>query len=167
MGDRPNPAAAAPDVSLELFSQPRFLAAVRALVSTVAQRLGFNEMQCSQISLAVDEALCNVITHGYGRQPHGRMWLRLWSLGDGAGQAEGVRIVIEDECPQVDPAAIRPRDLADIRPGGLGVHIIREIMDQVTYERRERHGMRLTMVKHLRSADARRTDATSQQKVES
>ena len=43
-----------PEVMLRMFSQPRFLAAVRALVGTMAQGLGFNEMQCGQISLAVD-----------------------------------------------------------------------------------------------------------------
>ena len=62
---------AEPEVQLRMFSQPRFLAAVRALVGTMAQRLGFKEMQCGQISLAVDEALCNVITHGYERKPDG------------------------------------------------------------------------------------------------
>ena len=46
-----------PEVQVQMLSQPRFLAAVRALVGTMAQRLGFNEMQCGQISLAVDEAL--------------------------------------------------------------------------------------------------------------
>ena len=118
-----------PEVKLQMFSQPRFLAAVRALVSTMAQRLGFNEMQCGQISLAVDEALCNVITHGYERQPDGRLWVKFWSLNDTPG---GLKIVIEDLASQVDPTKIQPRNLDDIRPGGLGVHIIREVMDEVS-----------------------------------
>ena len=49
---------------------------------------------------------------------------------------------------QVDPESIQPRDLDDIRPGGLGVHIIREVMDEVAYEKRQGPGMRLTMIKH-------------------
>ncbi len=155
------------DLQLELYSQPRFLAAIRALVGTIAQRLGFNEMQCGQISLAVDEALCNVITHGYGRRDDGRIWLRFWPL-DGATQ--GVKIVIEDECPQVDPEVIQPRDLEDIRPGGLGVHIIREVMDEVVYERREQSGMRLTMIKNLQpvgDGEPSSSGQASQERVES
>ncbi len=137
-----------PEVQLRMFSQPRFLAAVRALVGTMAQRLGFTEMQCGQISLAVDEALCNVITHGYERRPDGQLWINLWAL---EGEPTGLKIVIEDLATQVDPDDIQPRDLDDIRPGGLGVHIIREVMDEVNWERRSPKGMRLTMIKRLQS----------------
>ena len=59
--------------------------------------------------------------------------------------------MIEDLASQVDPADIQSRDLDDIRPGGLGVHIIREVMDEVTWERRSPKGMRLTMIKRLQS----------------
>ncbi len=142
-------ASAEPGVRLEMLSQPRFLAAARALVGSVAQRLGFNEMQCGQISLAVDEAVCNVITHGYGRRPDGRLWINLWPLET---NRPGLKVVIEDLARQVDPSVIQPRDLDDIRPGGLGVHIIREVMDEVTYERRPDRGMRLTMIKLLNPA---------------
>ncbi len=142
--------AADAHLRLEMFSQPRFLAGVRALVGCVAQRLGFNEIQCGQISLAVDEALCNVITHGYDRQPDGRVWVNIFALDEGPA---GLKVVIEDLARQVDPADIKPRDLDDIRPGGLGVHIIRQVMDDVRYERRDGpRGMRLTMVKNLRPA---------------
>ncbi len=68
----------------------------------------------------------------------------------------GIEIVIEDDAMQVDPDTIRSRDLDDIRPGGLGVHIIREIMDEVSYARRDRRGMRLTLVKHLHPVAAAR-----------
>ncbi len=155
-----------PDVRLRMFSQPRFLAAVRALVGTMAQRLGFNEMQCGQVSLAVDEALCNVITHGYERRPDGQLWINLWAL---EGESTGLKIVIEDLATQVDPADIQPRDLDDIRPGGLGVHIIREVMDEVSWERRSPKGMRLTMIKRLQSAvDSRQSDSptSKEQRVE-
>jgi anti-sigma regulatory factor (Ser/Thr protein kinase) len=155
-----------PILRLQMFSQPRFLAAVRALIASVCDRLGFNSMQCGQISLAVDEALCNVITHGYERRSDGPVWINLWS--DDAEPAR-IKIVIEDLANQVDPDSIQPRDLDDIRPGGLGVHIIREVMDEVRYERRSDRGMRLTMTKHLRPAEAARSSApepSGRQRVE-
>ncbi len=140
-----------PSVRLEIASQPSLLAAARALVSTIAQRCGFNEIQCGQISLAVDEALCNIIKHGYDCREDGRIWI---SLSKCQPQSPGIEIVIEDDAQQVDPDGIRSRDLDDIRPGGLGVHIIREIMDEVSYARRDSQGMRLTLVKRLRPKTA-------------
>lgn len=134
-----------PDVRLEMLSQARFLAAARALANSIAQRTGFNEVQCGQISLAVDEALCNIINHGYEKNGDGRIWVNIWATEDDPPQ---LRVVIEDRAKQVEPDTIRSRDLDDIRPGGLGVYIIREVMDEVRYEKREGGGMRLTMVKH-------------------
>jgi anti-sigma regulatory factor (Ser/Thr protein kinase) len=145
-----------PDLRLEMLSQPRLLAAARALVGNLAQRLGFSEIQSGQISLAVDEALCNIINHGYDRQPDGHIWLSLWDV---TTDRPGVKVVIEDRARQVDPSVIRSRDLDDIRPGGLGVYIIREIMDEVIYEHRQNGGMRLTLVKH--ATDARPDDETA------
>ncbi len=136
-----------PDLDLQLFSQARLLASARALTSSFAARIGFDEVQCGQISLAVDEALCNVINHGYARDDCGRIRVAIWELRD--NPAGGMLIVVEDRARQVDPETIRPRDLDDIRPGGLGVHIIREIMDHVEYTKRDGGGMRLSMTKHV------------------
>ena len=138
----------APHVSVELLSQPRYLSGARDLVAAVAKRFGFDDTSCGQIALAVDEALCNVIRHGYDRRSDGRIWLRLWPEDERGGEPRGIRIVIEDEAAQVDPEAIKSRDLEDIRPGGLGVYIIRQVMHEVRYEKRAEGGMRLTLVKH-------------------
>ncbi len=141
-----------PDLRLELVSNPAYLCGARELVHQVAKRCGFAEVQASQVALATDEALINVMRHGYEKREDGRIWLEITPLS-GEGGVGGVMIVIEDEARQVDPAEIKGRELEDIKPGGLGVHIIREIMDEVKYERREGVGMRLTMVK--RASDTR------------
>ena len=137
-----------PELRLELVSKPAYLCGVRELIGGVAQQFGFVGPQAHRIVLAVDEALANVIVHGYQRREDGSIRVDIFRVGDHAATA-GIRIVIEDDGRTVDPATIRSRELADIRPGGLGVHIIREIMDQVTYEPRPSGGMRLTLVKHL------------------
>lgn len=136
-----------PDVQLEMFSQPRFLSGARAMVAAISQRLGFNEIESGQISLAVDEALCNVIKHGYGQRHDGRIWISLWALGTDPPEIE---VVIEDLARQVDTSEIKSRDLDCIRPGGLGVHLMRQIMDEVRFEHRDGGGMRLTMTKKRR-----------------
>lgn len=142
-----------PDVHIDILSQPRLLTGVRGLVTHLALRLGFDDGLAGRISLALDEALCNVINHGYARRTDGRIRISIFT-DDGPPTA--LRFIIDDDGRSVDPALIRPRDLDDIRPGGLGVHIIREIMDEVRYEQRPEGGMRLTMIKrHAPSSSLR------------
>lgn len=146
-----------PHVKLELRSNPLFLSGAREMVSSIARRLGFSDESSAHIALAIDEALCNIIRHGYDRQTERPIWISLYPEGgvstpENQGQGSpttGLRIVIEDEAKQVDPSVIKSRDLDEIRPGGLGVHIIQQVMDSVSYERRKgpAGGMRLTMVK--------------------
>jgi anti-sigma regulatory factor (Ser/Thr protein kinase) len=136
-----------PDLKLQMVSDPVYLSGAREMVASVSRRLGFSEEACGQIALAVDEALCNVIRHGYEKRRDGPIWLSVWPLAGDNGHPGGIRIVVEDEAKQVDPAQIKSRDLDEIRPGGLGVHIIRQVMDEVSFEKRERVGMRLILVK--------------------
>ncbi len=138
-----------PDIRVELLSDPAYLSGARELVSSVCKRLGFDDLTCSKVALAVDEALCNVIRHGYKYAENRPIWINLWPLRDDAGEVNGIKLVIEDEAPQVDPACMRGRDLEDVKPGGLGVHIIRDVMDEVCYEARECVGMKLTMIKRM------------------
>lgn len=142
-----------PHVRLEMLSNPLYLCGARELVSAVAKRLSFDETACCQIALAVDEALCNVIRHGYDRQTNRPIWLSIYPQGP-TDRPEGMLIVIEDEARQVEPDAIRGRDLEDIRPGGLGVHIMKQVMDEVRYEKRGPVGMRLTLLKKIGSPSA-------------
>jgi len=148
----------APHIQLEMLSQPRFVAGIRSLVGVVAQRLGFGENECGQISLAVDEAICNVINHGYDRKPDGKIWLSIWATDH---PERGMRIQIDDFAKQVEPESIRSRDLDDIRPGGLGVHIIQQVMDSAKYEKRSGGGMRLTLYKKLVDSPAKLSPCAS------
>ncbi|MCW5758010.1 MAG: ATP-binding protein [Phycisphaeraceae bacterium] len=150
-----------PDVVLRLVSDVRYLAGARELVSGVARRMGFSQDSSSHLALAVDEALCNVIRHGYHQEQDKPIWVKIWPLADDGTQGPGVRIVIEDEAEQVDPSVIQGRDLDDIRPGGLGVHIIRQVVDQADYAPRTGRGMSLTLVKRVDGPSALRTRALS------
>ena len=135
-------------LSLQLMSDPRLLAGVRAMISHAAGRFGFSELECNQIGLAIDEALCNVINHGYERRMDGPIWLSAMFIEAKDQNPPSAVFLIEDLAKQVDPATIRSRDLAEVRPGGLGVYIINEVMDDVTYAMRSEGGMSLTMRKH-------------------
>lgn len=143
-------------LELRLVSNPLLLSGVREMVSSVSRRLGFSEEAAGHLALGLDEALCNVIRHGYKKaidRPIRIVLLALGGMADpegGRGQVNpttGLTLIIEDESPHVDLAKIKSRPLDEIRPGGLGVHIIHELMDDVKYEHVQPAGMRLTMTK--------------------
>lgn len=139
-----------PDLRLELVSDPRYLCGIREWITQISRAMGFDDVSGSQLALAIDEALANIMKHGYDREPGKPIWVSVFPLREGGTCESGVRVVIEDEARQVEPSQIKGRDLADIRPGGLGVHIIKEVMDSAVYEKRQPIGMRLTLVKRLR-----------------
>ncbi len=145
------------EIELKMISDPMYLCGARELVACIARRIGFDDMDCSKISLAVDEALANIIRHGYNRAFDKPIWIGINPLKPASDSIGGITIIIEDEAKQVDPTQMKGRDLQDIKPGGLGVHIISEVMDEVVYEKREKVGMRLIMSKRaIRSADSPR-----------
>lgn len=133
-------------VRVEILSRPELLAPVRAMVISLSERFGFDEIESGHLALAVDEALANVIRHGYEGDADGRIWI---AIGVVEADTPRMRIEIEDEGRQVDPETIASRDLEEIRPGGLGVHIMREITDSCTFEPRQHGGMRLVLEKRL------------------
>jgi anti-sigma regulatory factor (Ser/Thr protein kinase) len=66
------------------------------------------------------------------------------------GQLVRLDVTLRDWGRKVDPASIQPRELSDIRPGGLGVHFIREIMDEAVYDPTPETGTELRMTKRLK-----------------
>lgn len=133
-------------LQLEILSDPSCLSDVRARVESYATEAGLDEAAAARVVLAVDEALTNIIRHAYEHRPDRPIRIEISSL---PGE---LKITLEDFGRSADPDSIQPRDLEDIRPGGLGVHIMRECMDTVQYEPRPEGGTVLTMTKKLDSS---------------
>lgn len=138
--------SSATELTLALTSDVRELPAVRDRLRGFARGLGWNEHDVADIVLAADEALTNVIRHGYESQPAHEIHLHARRTQD-AARGEGLEIVIRDRARQVPLDKICGRDLDDIRPGGLGVHLIRSLMNEAHYSHREGGGMELVMRK--------------------
>ncbi|MEE8219011.1 MAG: ATP-binding protein, partial [bacterium] len=101
---------------------------VRKVIQQVSQEGGFTEDEGRKLILAVDEACSNIIKHSYDNDPTKTISLTL------TDSAEKLEIRIQDFGKRPDVDRIRPRDLDEVRPGGLGTHFIRSIMDEVTYD---------------------------------
>jgi anti-sigma regulatory factor (Ser/Thr protein kinase) len=116
--------------------------------------MGFSEPESRAVVLAVDEALTNIIRHAYqgkAHQPIEISFRRIQAPQDGAGRP-ALEILLEDRGIRVDGSKLCGRDLEDVRPGGLGLHFIKECMDAVEFRRRwGRNELRL--VKFLRSTE--------------
>jgi anti-sigma regulatory factor (Ser/Thr protein kinase) len=135
----------AAEFDLDLMSEPKALPKLREAFREWCTAHGWSERQVGEIVLALDEAVTNVIRHGYEGRPDGRIEIRARMAKLGGG--EGLEICVRDFGRQVDPEAICGRDLTDVRPGGLGVHIIRAMNSTVEYQRAAGGGMLLTMTK--------------------
>jgi len=134
---------------LTITSDTSNVAKVRATTLETAERVGFAETDASAIALAIDEAVCNVIKHGYSGRPGNPIDILLEPVRD--DNRIGLQITIRDRAAHVDPAQIMGRDLEDVRPGGLGTHIIKTVMDEVEYKHRQPEGMRLRLLKWIDS----------------
>jgi anti-sigma regulatory factor (Ser/Thr protein kinase) len=122
-------------LKMELRSDPETLCAVRGAVAQLTEKLGFPESECRAVVLGVDEALTNIIRHAYGgsaEQPIEVIFRRVQEPWQGASR-EALEIVLMDEGKRVDSAKLAGRALEDVRPGGLGLHFIRETMDAVEF----------------------------------
>jgi anti-sigma regulatory factor (Ser/Thr protein kinase) len=135
------------EVQLKITSEAKCLPTVRAKAEAMAEREGFPDGDAHGLALAVDEALANVIKHGYEGRPNQPIEVTLRPVRGGDGR-RGISVTVRDRGRQVDPQKIRGRNLDDVRPGGLGVHIIRTVMDECEYSCPAEGGMLLRMVKY-------------------
>jgi len=96
-----------------------------------------------RVVLAIDEALSNIIIHGYKNDSSGEIIINMESTGP------ELKFIISDNAPAFNPLEIPPPDidtyLESGKTGGLGIDIYKRIMD-VSYERKENGGNRLIMV---------------------
>ncbi len=121
------------------------LSFIRAATAAEANKAGFCQDVIDNITLAITEAFTNIIRHGYKECCEGqKVILKMEQLKS----PDGLKIVLRDFGRQVEPCEICGRDLDDIRPGGLGVHIIKSLMSSVKYEKADGEGMMLTMVRY-------------------
>ncbi len=117
------------EIELTITSHPRWMRLVRRVVEEFAQEAGFNATASQAITLAVGEAIGNVIKHAYGGRVDRKLSLACSSNG------VGIEVRIEDCGEPFDPLARTPLPPEEIRPGGRGIFLMRSIMDELDYQR--------------------------------
>ena len=125
---------------LEINSDPSELKKVREKVEAFCKE---NQIKVNllEIKLAIDEALQNIIRHAYKLDKTKKITIKLEKISADSFKAE-----IRDFGQQVPIDQIKHRALDDIKPGGLGVHFIKSISKEMTYEHKDEAGTLLTLV---------------------
>ena len=118
---------AGPVLQLRVPAQAKELKRVRDAARECVERCGCSAQSAADIVLAIDEACQNIIRHAYDGQPDDVIELEIEHRGD------QLIFSLTDYAPAIDPTRIKPRDLDDVRPGGLGTHFIRRVMDDADY----------------------------------
>lgn len=99
---------------------------VRQAVCRHLMHAGCGETCARDVMTAVDEACQNIIRHAYRGGP-GDILLELRRDGD--------RLIVRliDFAAPIDPSTVHPRPLDELRPGGLGTYLIRQLMDEIAF----------------------------------
>lgn len=122
------------------------LAGLAAFIDRACARAGVDAAAASELRLAAEEVFTNIMRHGYGGRP-GPVTVRV--------RASPGRMVVTlaDAAPEFDPGSVAAPDvgaaLAQREPGGLGWHLVRQVMDEVKREPGPGGGNVFTLVKEL------------------
>ena len=134
--------------TLQVPSSTENLALIRDFVTTVGTQAGFSAKQVAELELAVDEACANVIEHAYGKDTSKEVSVHAIVDDD------EVEIRVVDTGKGFDPNAVEQRELdqliAEGMSGGLGMRLMKRLMDEVRYEIIPGKKNELRMIKRLR-----------------
>ncbi|MBU1196842.1 MAG: ATP-binding protein [Proteobacteria bacterium] len=130
-------------IHLNIKSHPRNLARIRKEISNAAAVTNLSEEIISSIILAVDETCSNIIRHSYKNNPDCRINLTIELT------RESICITIRDNGAEFDICSAQPRDVTDVKPGGLGIYIIKQVMDNVEYCRTKDGYNQIKLIKKL------------------
>jgi len=116
---------------------------VRRVVRRALRESGCQLELCNVLVLAVDEACSNVIRHSYGAGERGDIDLEI------VLRTQELEFRVADGGRRVDPTVLASEPPATLKPGGLGIPLIRRIMDDVRYENPPRGRTNLLVMRKL------------------
>ena len=128
-------------IKLSIPGNPKYLGLIRKVLQELLDSHDVSDETARRLILCVDEACANVIKHSY-EDPSDEPIEATFTI-----EGDDFKVQIRDYGKQCDIGQIKPRDLKDVKPGGLGTHFMNEIMDEVNYCTNQASGTLLTMIK--------------------
>ncbi len=136
------------ELSCKLNSACDCIHILRSMVEVMGARVGMDDVQINRMVLAVDELFANINKHGY-KGSCGTIELNA-ELGHDA-----LKFVFRDYAPPIEnPDDLQGRDIEQVRPGGLGLHLIDAVMDEFHHQAMS-DGNRWVLVRYLKGEDSK------------
>ena len=136
------------EYQLRIPSETDNLELIREFVTKVAEKVGFPLDEVGKIELACDEACTNVIKHAYASN-NGKQSLDILIKID----FDKFTLVVTDRGKGFNPKQIKMPDmdeyLAELKVGGLGIYLMKTLMDKVDYDMQPGKKNQVTMVKYF------------------
>ena len=132
-------------IQMSVLSHPKSLKRIRSLMADITSKTGLSKEDAGSIILAVDEACSNIIRHSYENDYNRKIDIAVIL------ETNSLTISIIDDGIKFDINSIEPRDTSLLKPGGLGIYIIKQVMDTVEYSRTSKGFNKIKMVKKLLS----------------
>lgn len=127
------------------------MTALEPFVDQMSEEYGLDMAFSFQLHLALDEAVSNVVNYAYGELQDMPVTIEAEKSTDNGRSSLVIRIIDNglefnplEEAPEVDVTL----NAEERQIGGLGIFLIRQVMDEVRYERLSDQN-RLTMIKYL------------------
>jgi sigma-B regulation protein RsbU (phosphoserine phosphatase) len=119
---------------------------LNAFQKSFYEKLNIEKSLARRLQLAVEETVVNVIDYAYPIGINGDITVKM--MWDG----NTLKIVVVDTGVMFDPTLVETPDTSlmveERRVGGLGIHLVRKLMDSVNYEREDGKNI-LTLVKNI------------------
>jgi len=129
-------------IELSIPNKAEFVSVVRLTLVAIANRVGFNIEEIEDMKVAIAEACTNAITHGKNT-PSESIDIR-FTL-----QAAGLEIQVEDKGKGCEVEKIKDPQIEELNENGLGIFIIKSLMDDVVIHSEPDQGMTIIMTKMI------------------
>ncbi|WP_432662110.1 ATP-binding protein [Wukongibacter baidiensis] len=133
------------NVCISLPSKPEYVSVARMTSSVIANKIGFNIEDIEDIKVAVGEACNNAVLHGCGCNSNFNVEFTI--------SGDSVIIEVKDEGRGFEVEKCPVPDMCNPKEGGLGIFIIKSLMDKVEVESSPEKGTIIRMIKYLNEED--------------
>lgn len=126
-------------IKMEITANPEYVSIIRLTTSGIANKVGFCIDGIEDLKVAISEACTNAIKHSLDDR-----FVIIYSMIQ-----DGLTIEIIDNGKGYDRNAISQPDIDNLKEGGMGLFIIKSLMDEVIVETQEGKGTSIKMTKYL------------------
>lgn len=126
-------------IKMEITANPEYVSIIRLTTSGIANKVGFCIDDIEDLKVAISEACTNAIKHSSDDR-----FTIIYSIIE-----NGLTIEIIDNGKGYDRKTVSKPDIDDLKESGMGLFIIKALMDEVTVESEEGNGTSIKMTKYL------------------